>query len=105
MEQSSSWEANRSSASQEIPAFNGTQKFITAFISARHLSPSSSCFKMFDVSCDRQKRVPVSRTSKHSPDVFWRIKLKLTSQQTEAQNVTVTTLAMRREFRFKPSLN
>jgi len=27
------------------------------------------------------------------------------SQQTEAHNVTVTTQAMRHDFRFKPSLN
>jgi hypothetical protein len=42
MEQSPSWEANRSSASQEIPAFYGTRRFITAFTSARHLSLSWS---------------------------------------------------------------
>ena len=36
MEQSPSWEANRSSASQEI--FYGTQWFITAFARARHFS-------------------------------------------------------------------
>jgi hypothetical protein len=40
MEQSPSWEANRFLASQEIPAFYGTQSFITAFTSARHLSLS-----------------------------------------------------------------
>jgi len=39
-EQSPSWEANRFSASQEIPAFYGTRMFITAFTSARHLSLS-----------------------------------------------------------------
>jgi len=39
-EQSSSWEANRFSTSQEIPLFYGTQKFIMAFTSARHLSLS-----------------------------------------------------------------
>jgi hypothetical protein len=33
-----SWEANRSSASQEIPAFYATRRFITAFTTARHLS-------------------------------------------------------------------
>ena len=37
MEQNSSWEANRLSDTQEIPAFHGTQKFITAFTRARHL--------------------------------------------------------------------
>jgi hypothetical protein len=37
MEQSPSWEANRSSASQEIPSFYGTRRFITAFTRARHL--------------------------------------------------------------------
>jgi hypothetical protein len=40
MEQSPSWEANRSSASQKIPAFYGTRIFITAFTSARQLSLS-----------------------------------------------------------------
>ena len=40
MEQSPSWEAKRSAASQEIPAFYGTRRFITAFTSARHLSLS-----------------------------------------------------------------
>jgi hypothetical protein len=40
MEQSPSWEANRSSARQEIPTFYGTQRFITAFTTARHLSLS-----------------------------------------------------------------
>jgi len=35
MEQSPSWETNRFSASQEIPAFYGTRKFITTFESAR----------------------------------------------------------------------
>ena len=39
MEQSP-WEANRFSASQEIPAFYGTWRFITAFTSARRLSLS-----------------------------------------------------------------
>jgi hypothetical protein len=39
VEQSRSREANRSSASQEIPAFYGTRKFITAFTNTRHLSP------------------------------------------------------------------
>jgi len=39
VEQSPSSEANRFSASQEIPrACNGTRSFITAFTSARHLS-------------------------------------------------------------------
>ena len=38
MEQIPSWEANSFSASQEIPAFYGTRKFITAFTSACHLS-------------------------------------------------------------------
>jgi hypothetical protein len=36
MEQSRSGEANRSSGSQEIPAFYETRKFITAFTTARH---------------------------------------------------------------------
>jgi hypothetical protein len=40
MEQSASWEASSSSASQENPAFYGTQRFITLFTSARHLSLS-----------------------------------------------------------------
>jgi len=40
MEQSPSWEANRFAARQEIPALYGTQRFITAFTSARHLSLS-----------------------------------------------------------------
>jgi hypothetical protein len=35
MEHSSSWEANRFAGSQEIPAFYGTRRFITAFTSAR----------------------------------------------------------------------
>ena len=40
-ERSPSWEANRFSASQEIPpAFYRTRRFITAFTSARHLSLS-----------------------------------------------------------------
>jgi hypothetical protein len=39
-EQSPSWEANRFSASQEIPAFYRTRMFITAFTGARHLSLS-----------------------------------------------------------------
>ena len=36
----SPWEANRFSASQEIPAFYGTRRFITSFTSARQLSRS-----------------------------------------------------------------
>ena len=40
MEQNPSWEANRLSASQEIPAFYGTRRFITAFTSSHHLSLS-----------------------------------------------------------------
>jgi len=40
MEQSRSWEANRSIASQEIPRFFGTQRFITTYTSPRHLSLS-----------------------------------------------------------------
>jgi len=40
LEQSSCWEANRPSASQEIPRILGTQIFITAFTKARHLSLS-----------------------------------------------------------------
>ena len=38
MEQSPYWEANRSSASEEIPPFYGTRRFITAFTTARHIS-------------------------------------------------------------------
>ena len=41
-ELSPSWEANRFSASQEIPRIYGTRRFITAFTSARHLSISSA---------------------------------------------------------------
>ena len=37
MEQSPSWEANWFSASQEIPTFYGTQRFIPAFKSGHHL--------------------------------------------------------------------
>jgi hypothetical protein len=40
MQQCSSWETNRFSANQEIPAFYRNQKFITAFTSVRHLSLS-----------------------------------------------------------------
>jgi hypothetical protein len=40
MEQGTSWEANRFSASQESPAFYGTRSFITAFTNARHPSLS-----------------------------------------------------------------
>jgi hypothetical protein len=40
MEQNTSWEANMSSASQEILISCGTQMFIIAFISACHLSRS-----------------------------------------------------------------
>jgi len=32
VEHNTSWEANRCSASKEIPAFYGTRRFITAFI-------------------------------------------------------------------------
>ena len=39
MEQSPSWETNRSSV-KKFPAFYGTRRFITAFTSARHLSLS-----------------------------------------------------------------
>jgi hypothetical protein len=35
MEQSSAWEANSHSASQEITAFYGTRKFIIQFTTAR----------------------------------------------------------------------
>ena len=42
MEQSPSWEANRFSASQEIPTFYGTRKVITTFTSACHLSLSQA---------------------------------------------------------------
>ena len=38
--QSPSWEADWFAASQEIPAFHGTQRFITALTSVRHLSLS-----------------------------------------------------------------
>ena len=37
MEKSPSWEANRSSSSQQIPAFCGTRMFITAFTNTRYL--------------------------------------------------------------------
>ena len=40
MDQSPSGESNRSSASQKFPAFYGTQRFITALTTARHLSLS-----------------------------------------------------------------
>ena len=40
MEQSPSWEANRSSNSHESPAVYGTWRFITTFTSNRHLSLS-----------------------------------------------------------------
>ena len=40
MVQSPSWEANRFAASQEIPPFHGTRRFITALTSVRHLSLS-----------------------------------------------------------------
>ena len=40
MVQSPHWEANRFSASPEIPAFYGTWRLITAFTSVRHLSLS-----------------------------------------------------------------
>jgi hypothetical protein len=40
MEQSPYWEAWRSSASQKIPAFYGTRRFIAMFTSARHLALS-----------------------------------------------------------------
>ena len=40
MEQSLSWEANRFQASQKLPAFYRTRKFITAFTNTRHLSLS-----------------------------------------------------------------
>jgi len=40
MEQRLSWEPNPFSASQEIPLFYGTRRFITALTSARHLSLS-----------------------------------------------------------------
>ena len=40
MVQSPSWEANWFAASQEIPAFYGTRRFITALTSVRHLSLS-----------------------------------------------------------------
>jgi hypothetical protein len=41
IEQSPSWEANRSAASQEIPRiYYGTRRFITVLTSARHLSLS-----------------------------------------------------------------
>ena len=40
MQYSPSWEADRFSASQEIPRIIGTPRFITAFSSSRHLSLS-----------------------------------------------------------------
>ena len=40
MVQSPSWEANWFAASQEIPAFYGTRRLITALTSVRHLSLS-----------------------------------------------------------------
>ena len=40
MVQSPSWETNWFATSQEIPAFHGTRRFITAFKSVRHLSLS-----------------------------------------------------------------
>ena len=42
MEQSPSWEANRFSASQEIPPFYGTRRFITAFTNTRQMPLSSA---------------------------------------------------------------
>jgi hypothetical protein len=41
MEQSPSWEAKQFQLVKKLPAFYGTQRFITAFTSARHLSLSS----------------------------------------------------------------
>jgi len=38
MEQSPSWEANSRLASQELPAFHGTWRFITVFTRAYHWS-------------------------------------------------------------------
>ena len=43
MAQSPSWEANWFAASQEIPAFHGTRRFITALTSVRH-HPACECF-------------------------------------------------------------
>ena len=40
MEHSPSWEADQFSPGHEIPRIYGTQTFITAFTSARHLSLS-----------------------------------------------------------------
>ena len=40
MEQSPSLESDRFATSQEIPAFYGARRFITAFTNARHLSLS-----------------------------------------------------------------
>ena len=40
MVQSTSWEANWFAASQEIPAFHGTRRFIITLTSVRHLSLS-----------------------------------------------------------------
>jgi len=40
MKQNLSGEANRASASQEIPAFYGTRRFVIAFTNAHHLSLS-----------------------------------------------------------------
>ena len=42
MVQSPSWEANWFAASQEIPAFHGIRRFITALTSVRHLSLSGA---------------------------------------------------------------
>ena len=42
MEQSPTWETKRYSASQWIPAFYGTWRFITAFTNTRHLSHSDA---------------------------------------------------------------
>ena len=43
MEHSPSCEGNRYSATREIPVFYGSWRFITAFITARHLSISRPC--------------------------------------------------------------
>ena len=52
-----SWEANRFSDSQKFPAFYGTQRFITAFTSARHLSLSGA---------SSIQSIPPHRTSQRS---------------------------------------
>jgi len=57
MQHSPSWEANRFEASQEIPTFYGTRRFITAITSARQLSLSSAetkSYRFFWVTVSKQ---------------------------------------------------